>query len=62
MNTKRVKISNDTFNQGKITVISRSEISETNKRVKEEMRDVVRDYEKKETLSEKEAAKLVLNA
>ena len=62
MSSKRVKISFGTVNEGKITVISKSSIAETNNRVKAAMKDVVRTYEKKESRSQQEAALLVLNA
>lgn len=61
MSTKRIKISSETFNQGKITLISPHEISESNERIEKEMQKVVRDYRKKEVLSEQDAAKLILN-
>jgi len=62
LSSKRVKISFGTVNEGKITVISKSSIAETNNRVKAAMKDVVRTYEKKESRSQQEAALLVLNA
>ena len=62
MSKKRVKISFRSVNDGKFTTIARSEIAETNLRVKEAMKEVVREYEKNETLSQQHAALLVLNA
>ena len=62
MASKRVKISFATINEGKYTVIENSVIAETNQRVKEAMKDVVRSFEKKETQSQQQAATLVLNA
>jgi hypothetical protein len=62
LSSKRVKISFGTVNEGKITVINKSSIAETNNRVKAAMKDVVRTYEKKESRSQQEAALLVLNA
>jgi len=61
MSTKRIKISSDIINQGKVTLISPREISESNERIQKEMRKVVRDYRKKAVLSEQDAAKLILN-
>ena len=62
MATKRIKISFATSNQGKIVTIQRSEIAKTNERVKEAMKTIVRDFDKKETLSQRQASELVLNA
>ena len=62
MKTKRTKISFSTVNEGKYTVISRSDISEVNRRVKDEMKVIVREFERNESISQKDAAKLVLNA
>ncbi|MFH2143417.1 MAG: hypothetical protein ABIJ97_13410 [Bacteroidota bacterium] len=60
--SKRVKISFSEVNKGKVTIIDAKSISETNKRVRDEMRGVVRTYEKNETKSQRDAALLVLNA
>lgn len=60
--SKRIKISFSSVNEGKYTVISHSDISEVNRQVKDEMKEVVREYEKKESTSQKDASKLVLNA
>jgi predicted NBD/HSP70 family sugar kinase len=60
--TKRVKISFASSNQGKIVTIQRSEIAKTNERVKEAMKAVVREFDKKETQSQRQASELVLNA
>lgn len=62
MASKRVKITFDTVNDGKYTIINKSAIAETNQRVKVAMKDVVRSFEKKETQSQQQAATLVLNA
>jgi len=62
MATKRVKISFATVNEGRYTIIDKSAIAETNERVKEAMKDVVRSFEKKETQSKQQASMLVLNA
>ncbi|MGV3612448.1 MAG: hypothetical protein ACO1N0_15930 [Fluviicola sp.] len=62
MASKRVKITFATVNDGNYSVIKKSDIAETNQRVKEAMKDVVRTYEKKETQSQQQAALLVLNA
>ena len=60
--SKRIKLSFSSVNEGKYTVISHSDISEVNRQVKDEMKEVVREYEKKESTSQKDASKLVLNA
>lgn len=60
--SKRIKLSFKLINDKKFTVIDKSDIAETNQRVKEAMKDIVRDYEKKEALSQQNAASLVLNA
>ena len=62
MSSKRVKISFETVNEGKYSIINKSAIAESNRKVKEAMKVVVRDYEKKETQSKQQAAMLVLNA
>lgn len=62
METKRIKISFNTINKGKCTVINRSEIAEVNRIIRGEMKGVVRAFEKNENISQKNAAKLVLNA
>ena len=62
VSSKRVKISFKSVNDGNFTTINRSDIAETNHRIKEAMKDVVREYEKKETRSQQQAALLVLNA
>lgn len=62
MESKRIKISFSSVNEGKYTVISRSDISEVNRRVKDEMKTIVKEFERNESISQKDAAKLVLNA
>lgn len=62
MASKRVKISFETVNEGKYTVIDKSAIAESNERVKKAMKNVVRTHEKKESQSQQQAATLVLNS
>ena len=62
MESKKFKITFSSINDGKYTVISKGDIAMTNQRVKTAMKDVVRTYEKKESISQQQAAKLVLNA
>lgn len=62
MSSKRVKITFNSLNEGKYTVIGKNAIAETNQRIKVEMKTVVRSFDKKETLSQQEASTLVLNA
>lgn len=62
MATKRVKISFAIVNEGRYTIIDKSAIAETNERIKGAMKDVVRNFEKKETQSQQQASMLVLNA
>lgn len=59
---KRVKITFSTINGDNYSVINLKDLAESNKRVKEAMKSVVRDFEKKEAQSQQEAALLVLNA
>lgn len=60
--TRRVKISFSEENKDRVEKISSIYIIEANKRVKEEMKGIIRVYEKNETQSQKDAARLVLNA
>ncbi len=46
--TKRIKINFNSINEGKFTVIPKSEIAEVNKRIKSEMKPIVRDFNKKQ--------------
>jgi hypothetical protein len=62
MAIKKITVSFDTVNNGNFTVIKNSDIAGTNRRVKAVMKNVVRDYKKKEILSHQSAALLVLNA
>jgi hypothetical protein len=62
LNSKRVKISFETVNQGNIIEIKSSDIHATNQRVKIAMKQVVRKFEKNDTLSNQQASKLVLNS
>ena len=57
-----MKISFKSVNGDEYTAIKKSDIAETNQRVKEAMKDVVREYEKNETRSQQQAAILVLNS
>ncbi len=60
--SKRVKISFQQVNLGKLSPISDSVIDESNNRIKKVMKGVVREYEKNETLSKQHAALVVLNS
>jgi len=62
LSNKRIKVTFETINAGKYTVIRKSEVATINARVGEEMKPVVRNFEKNETLSKQSAGKLVLNA
>ncbi len=63
MNRKRrIKITFSTINEGNYTIINLKDLAESNKQVREAMKTVVRDFEKKEAQSQQEAALLVLNA
>jgi hypothetical protein len=46
--SKRVKINFKTVNEGKYTVIPGEEIAEVNKRIREAMIPVIREYKQKE--------------
>ncbi|MXN91683.1 hypothetical protein GR160_10640 [Flavobacterium sp. Sd200] len=59
--SKRVKISFSTVNDGKYTVISNVDISQSSSRIKTAMKGAVREHEKRQAISQKEASKLVLN-
>lgn len=61
MSTKRIKISFKSVNEGKYTIISNADISQSSNRIKTAMKGVVREHEKRQVLSQKEASKLVLN-
>jgi hypothetical protein len=61
MKSKRIKISFIAVNAGKYAVISQRDICESNKRINQEMKVVVREYERNNFLSRAEAAKLVIN-
>lgn len=61
MASKRIKISFKNVNEGRFTVISSADISQSSNRIKTEMKGVVREHEKRQVLSQKEASKLVLN-
>jgi hypothetical protein len=62
MSVKRVKLSFNKANEGKYTVIRSCDIAKTNKRVRSEMKEVIRVYDNKETKSQQSAALLVLNS
>jgi len=48
MMSKRSKINFESINKGKYTVISSTEISEINQRIKKEMTPIIREYRRKE--------------
>lgn len=60
--SKRVKFSFSSVNEGRVTAISAEDLAASNKRIKEEMKVVVRKYKKNETGSLRDARRLVLNA
>ena len=62
MSTKRVKITFHSVNAGKYTTISNQDLSASSQRIRTEMKDVVREYEKNETESLRAASELILNA
>jgi len=62
LSSKRVKISFKTVNAENYTIIKKSEIAQSNSRIKVVMKEIVREYEKKEIRSQQQAALLVLNA
>ena len=62
MTSKRIKISFSTVNKGKYTIISKDVIAEANKKIKAEMKQVIREFEKRQTKSQQQAARLTLNA
>lgn len=57
-----MKISFKTMNEGRISTISGQELSESSNRIKLAMKKVVKEYEKNEVISLREARKLVLNS
>ncbi len=61
MSTKRIKISFETVNNGRYTVIEAVDMSVTSTIIKSEMKEVVREHEKKQALSQKQASQLVLS-
>lgn len=61
MSTKRIKISFETVNNGKYTIIEAADMSVTSTRIKSEMKEVVREHEKKQALSQKQASQLVFS-
>gem|GEM_PF-1408976 len=62
MTSKRIKISFSTVNKGKYTIISKDVIAEANKKIKAEMKQVIREFEKRQTKSQQQAARLTFNA
>jgi hypothetical protein len=62
LTSKRIKISFSTVNKGKYTIISKDVIAEANKKIKAEMKQVIREFEKRQTKSQQQAARLTLNA
>lgn len=62
MASKRIKISFQSINDRDFHVIDKQAIAQTSERVKVAMKDVVRDYDKNETKSQRQASLLVLNA
>lgn len=60
--SKRVKISFQTVNNGKVTPIDGRQLAASSHRIKNAMAVVVRDYKKHEASSRIDARKLVLNA
>jgi len=62
LTSKRIKISFSTVNKGKYTVISKDVVAEANKKIKAEMKQVIREFEKRQTKSQQQAARLTLNA
>ena len=62
LTSKRIKISFSTVNKGKYTIISKDVIAEANKKIKAEMKQVIREFEKRQTKSQQQAARLTFNA
>lgn len=62
MSNRRTKISLSSVYSEPLNYITREEVIASNERVRKEMTEVVRDYEKKESQSIKQASKLVLNS
>lgn len=62
LTSKRIKISFSTVNKGKYTIISKDVVAEANKKIKAEMKQVIREFEKRQTKSQQQAARLTLNA
>lgn len=55
--SKRTKISFERINEGKYTVINPKDIAETNKRIKQEMTPIIREFERKQFESWLQAGK-----
>ncbi len=58
----RDKITFSTINGDAYSLISTQDLAESNKRVKNAMKAVIRNFDKKEAKSQQEATLLVLNA
>jgi len=48
MMSKRIKITFALINEGKFTIIHKKDIAETNKRIKAEMKIIIRNFTKKQ--------------
>lgn len=59
--SKRTKITFESINSGNYTVIDPKLIAEANKRIKEAMKPIVKDFNRKMALSLIEAGKLRIN-
>ncbi len=46
--TKRIKINFNSINEGRFTIIPKSEIAEVNKRIKSKMKSIIRNFNKKQ--------------
>lgn len=57
----RTKISFNEINKGKITIIPMSDITESKRRIRSEMKPVVREYIKKSVQSSIQAGNLIIN-
>ena len=55
--SKRTKISFESINEGKYTVIDPKDIAETNKRIKKEMTPIIQEFERKQFESWLQAGK-----
>lgn len=62
MSTRRVKISMSSVYTETPERITSKDVFDSNERVRQEMTEVVRNFERKESQSIKQASKLVLNS